>query len=460
MHPFFVAIDSDGCVFDTMEIKQKRCFHPLIVSHWRLQRIAKQVNECAEFAGLYSKWRGWNRFPSLLKTMDLLRERPEVGKAGVSLPSFESLRRFVESGVPLGEPELAKAARESGDKELAAVLKWSRAVDARVARTVRRMPPFKWALASLKALQAGADMVVVSQTSTETVMREWTGNRMTGMVRKIAGQEFGNKTRQIRVAAAGRYAPENMLVIGDSPGDLQAASENGARFYPINPGAENACWRRFHDEAAQMFVAGRYEGKYQQDLIDQFNAILPETPPWKRGKECRKPTKGYVHIYTGDGKGKTSAAIGLVVRAAAAGLRVYVCQFAKSQDSGEIVLLRQRFPEVVVDRFGSGGFIKGVPSAAQRAVTAVGLRKLGAALQSGSYDVVVADELCTAVSLGLCDLATVADLVRSRLPAVELALTGRDCHRSLVAMADVVTRMTKVRHYFDRGVKGRKGIEW
>lgn len=459
-HPHFVAVDSDGCVFDTMEVKQRRCFHPLIESHWRLRKVRKELGKCAEFVTLYSRLRGSNRFIGLLAIMDLLREMPAVEKAGAALPRFESLRRFVESGVPLGNDQLAAAVKSSGDRELAAVLAWSRAVDARVARTIGKPAPFKLAVAGLELLAGKADLVVVSQTSTETVVREWTARGIAGLARKIAGQESGNKSEQIRLAAAGRYAPENMLVIGDSPGDLKAAQDNLAGFYPIAPGSENASWRRFRDETAGMFLTGRYEGTYRQEIVDRFNALLPENPPWKKAGAGSAARKGYVHIYTGDGKGKTSAAMGLVVRAAGAGLRVYVCQFAKSRDSGEITALRERFPEVVIDRFGSGGFIRGAPTAGQKALSAAGLRKLGDELRSGRYDVVVADELCWAASIGLCDGSAVAELVKNRPPAVELVLTGRDCDRSLVRMADIVTAMKKVKHYYDHGVKARKGIEW
>ena len=103
-HDFFVGIDSDGCVFDTMEIKQKKCFHARIISHWHLESIEPYLREAAEFVNLYSKWRGRNRFPCLLMSIDLLHDRPEVVKSAVALPEFKSLRRFIDSGVPLGNP--------------------------------------------------------------------------------------------------------------------------------------------------------------------------------------------------------------------------------------------------------------------------------------------------------------------------------------------------------------------
>ena len=105
-HEFFVGIDSDGCAFDTMEIKQKECFIPNIILHWDLQAVSKYAREAAEFVNLYSAWRGTNRFPALLKTFDLLEERPAVRRRGVTMPRVPSLRDWVERETKLGNPAL------------------------------------------------------------------------------------------------------------------------------------------------------------------------------------------------------------------------------------------------------------------------------------------------------------------------------------------------------------------
>jgi len=119
-HDFFVGIDSDGCVFPTMDLKQKKCFHKIIVSHWHLEKIEKYVRESAEFVNLYSIYRGRNRFPCLLMSIDLIRDRPEVVASKVKLPEFKSLRKFIDSGVPLSNAELEKAdAYTSGDEQAA-----------------------------------------------------------------------------------------------------------------------------------------------------------------------------------------------------------------------------------------------------------------------------------------------------------------------------------------------------
>lgn len=281
-HDTFVGIDSDGCVFDTMEIKQKKCFHKIIVSHWHLEAIERYVREAAEFINLYSKSRGKNRFPCVLLTFDLLRERPEVIASGVKLPELSALRKFVDSGLPLGNPSLEKLVKETGDKELADVLKWSKAVNADIEKTVKEVPPFKWVVKSLDKIQQRSDAICVSQTPGEALVREWQEHNLMGYVKVIAGQELGTKTEHLQMATKGRYAPDKILMIGDAPGDMKAAKGVNAHFYPINPGHEIASWERFCKQAYDKFLDGTYGGAYENELVSEFDKLLPETPPWRR----------------------------------------------------------------------------------------------------------------------------------------------------------------------------------
>ncbi|MDD5677248.1 MAG: HAD family hydrolase [Kiritimatiellae bacterium] len=279
-HDAFVGIDSDGCVFPTMEIKQKQCFHKLIVSHWRLEKIERYAREAAEFANLYSKYRGRNRFPCLLLSIDLLRNRPEVLASGVKLPAFTSLKKFIDSGLPLGNPALEQWVRETGDKELASILQWSKDVNSEIARTVKNVAPFKWVRESLDFVRAQADAICVSQTPTEALVREWQEHDLMGYVKIIAGQELGTKQEHLHLATQGRYPADRILMIGDAPGDLSAARGVKGHFFPINPGHEEASWERFAKEGFNKFIDGTYGGAYEQALIAEFDRLLPETPPW------------------------------------------------------------------------------------------------------------------------------------------------------------------------------------
>jgi cob(I)alamin adenosyltransferase len=169
---------------------------------------------------------------------------------------------------------------------------------------------------------------------------------------------------------------------------------------------------------------------------------------------------GRVQVYTGDGKGKTTAALGLVVRALGQGLRPAVLQFMKADPSwGEMVTLRTL--GVPVFQCGLDHWVfKGKVSAEDEAAAADGLAKARMLVQGGEYDLVVLDEIVTALFFELLRLDVLLDLMASRPPGVELVMTGRRAPAGLIAAADLVTEMRPVKHYFDTGVEARRGIEY
>ncbi len=281
-HEFFVGIDSDGCVFDTMEIKHKECFIPNIIKYWGLQSVSRFAREAGEFVNLYSKWRGVNRWPALIKTLDLLRERPVVERRGAEIPMAPKVREFIESGRPLSNSSLAELVEETGNPELAKALEWSEAVNATVADMVHGVAPFAYVRESLEKITAQADAIVVSQTPTEALTREWKEHEIDRYVLTIAGQEMGTKGEHLRYASKNKYDDDHKLMIGDAPGDMSAARENNAFFFPVNPGREEESWQRFYEEAWDRFLNGTYGGDYEATLIAEFEKALPETPPWQR----------------------------------------------------------------------------------------------------------------------------------------------------------------------------------
>ena len=282
-HEFFIGIDSDGCAFDTMEIKHKECFIPNIIKHWGLQPVSKYAREAAEFVNLYSKWRGINRWPALVMVFDLLRDRPEVIARGVEPPQANRVREFVvaESFAKSNDGLQAYKA-EHPNPELDIAWNWTTGVNAAVEDMVHGVPPFPWVRESLNFLADKADMIVVSATPVEALTREWTEHEIARFVHVIAGQEMGKKSLHLELAARARYAPDRILMVGDAPGDLNAARANAALFYPINPGHEEESWQRFHEQAVHRFLAEDYTGSYEQELIVEFEKLLPEVPPWKR----------------------------------------------------------------------------------------------------------------------------------------------------------------------------------
>jgi phosphoglycolate phosphatase-like HAD superfamily hydrolase len=282
-HSFFVGIDSDGCAFDTMELKQKECFIPNTIRIWGLQPIAKYARETAEWVNLYSKWRGANRWPALVKVFELLAERPEVKARGFKVPEGKALKAFIASGYPPSEAGLkAYIAAGHDDEALWRGLEWTRAIDSLVAATVCDVPPFPFVRESLQKLQGKADLMVVSTTAFAALEREWTEHGLADYVALMAGQDMGTKRQHLEYAAKGKYPDDHILLIGDALGDLEAARAVHVLFYPINPGAEEKSWQRFYEEASDKFLDGTYAGAYEASLIAEFEQLLADTPPWKK----------------------------------------------------------------------------------------------------------------------------------------------------------------------------------
>lgn len=278
---FFIGIDSDGCVFDTMEIKQKECFCPQFVKHFGLQRVSKYARETWEFVNLYSKTRGVNRFNALIRAIDLLSQREEVNLRNAKMPDLIPVIDWVEKESKLGNPALIKYAAEVNDPVINQTLNWSIEVNKEIEGLVFDIPPFPYVNESLEKMKTKADLMVVSQTPVDALKREWEEHNISGFVKLIAGQEYGTKSEHLKYAAKGKYLDNKILMIGDAPGDLKAAKSNGVLFYPINPGHEDSSWKKFYEEALDRFFAGTYKGDYENNLITEFEKYLPENPNWK-----------------------------------------------------------------------------------------------------------------------------------------------------------------------------------
>lgn len=278
-HGFFIGIDSDGCVFDSMEIKQKECFAPMFIKHHGLQAVSKYAREVWEFVNLYSKTRGINRFPALVRALGLLRERHEAQDRDAKVPSYPALDEWIARETKLGNATLATEV-ERGNNGLAQVKVWSDAVNAQIADIVHGVPPFPLVRDCLSQALGQADLMVISQTPCDALEREWAEHDLARFVQAIAGQEMGTKTEHLQFATTGKYPADKVLMIGDAPGDHKAAKANGVLFYPILPGREEASWERLHSEALGRFFDGTYAGDYEASLFAEFDASLPEHPSW------------------------------------------------------------------------------------------------------------------------------------------------------------------------------------
>jgi len=169
--------------------------------------------------------------------------------------------------------------------------------------------------------------------------------------------------------------------------------------------------------------------------------------------------KGYTQVYTGNGKGKTTASLGLALRAAGAGYRVFIGQFLKTGDYSEIKALKRFDDLITVKQFGAPRFIRSKVNEEDRILAEKGLAELASILESGDWDVVIAEELNVAVHLGAIPVEDALFLMSKRPENTELIITGRYAPREILDRADLITEMTEVRHYYREGVPARRGIE-
>ncbi len=170
--------------------------------------------------------------------------------------------------------------------------------------------------------------------------------------------------------------------------------------------------------------------------------------------------KGYIHLYTGNGKGKTTAALGLAIRAAGAGLQVWIGQFVKGREYSEHRALKRFEDCITVKRFGRTCFIKGAPEEKDFRAARDGLKEVAAVLEKGTfYDMIILDEVCIALHFNLFSVDELLDVLKVKPAQVELVITGRNAPVELIEYADLVTEMKEIKHYYKRGVQARKGIE-
>jgi phosphoglycolate phosphatase-like HAD superfamily hydrolase len=286
---FFVGIDSDGCAFDSMGIKQRECFCPWMIAYFGLQPVAQAARESKDFADLFSKTRGANRHKTIKRILvELLPTHPMVKMRNFEVPQFPHYFEWIDNPKSLlSDAGLKQAIAEAKDpaakKELEYILEWSKKVNQAVKDIVKGgLPPFSFVRESLEKMRPKADVIVVSATPFEALEREWKENDIAKYVDIIAGQEMGTKAQHLEYATKGKYEKDHVLMIGDAPGDMKAAKANNALFYPVNPGSEDLSWKRFHDEAFDKFISGKYAGKYEQQLIAEFDKCLPEKPAWAK----------------------------------------------------------------------------------------------------------------------------------------------------------------------------------
>ncbi len=266
--PFLVCIDSDGCAMDTMEVKHRKCFAPMAIVEWQLQDIEGHFMEVWNDINLYSKTRGINRFKGLVKTFETLAEE------GYDVPDLFIVGEWIRTTAELSAPSLMRAIEATDHEQLKKTLAWSNAVNLSISKLSDQDRPFDNVHESLKKIHQFADIAIVSSANGKAVHDEWTRHSLSSYVNVMCGQEAGSKAYCISQLMAFGYDQDQVLMVGDAPGDLDAAIQNHVAYYPILVGREDDSWHQLSETALEKFLSGTYKDVYQQEQIDAFNDNL------------------------------------------------------------------------------------------------------------------------------------------------------------------------------------------
>lgn len=250
---YLICVDSDGCAMDTMDVKHKRCFGPCMVEEWGLQPWAEPILARWDAVNLYTMTRGINRFKGLAIVLR------EVDARYTRIDGLDEFTDWAERAAELSNSALAEAVKTARGPALAKALAWSKAVNAAIdALPESEKKPFAGVAEGLAAAHAVADVAVVSSANREAVEEEWARCGLLDSVDVLCCQDSGSKAACIAQLKAKGYAPGHILMIGDAPGDRDAAHKNGVLFYPILVRREADSWGEFVKAALPSFLNGSY----------------------------------------------------------------------------------------------------------------------------------------------------------------------------------------------------------
>ena len=241
---FLVCVDSDGCAMDTMDVKHIEAFGPQAVNIWNLVHIKDHCLKVWNDINLYTKTRGINRFKGVVTTFAALEAE------GIEMPDISSFKKWTETTNELSAPALEREIAKTNDEQLKKALEWSHAVN----RTIEEKlagndKPVEGAKEGLEAANNVANVAIVSSANGVAVLDEWTRHELAVHVDVMLGQEAGTKAYCIEQMKKFGFDNTHVLMVGDAPGDLDAAEKNGVFYYPILVGKEKFSWDRFQNEA-------------------------------------------------------------------------------------------------------------------------------------------------------------------------------------------------------------------
>lgn len=280
LYETFIALDSDGCIVDTMAAKQHQFLQPLMIEHLGLtDEQADVYRTCADYVNLYSVTRGISRYKAILLNLEAYNTHPTTLAKGWTPFPLDDLRAFVESGLPLGNPGAETFLKDHPSDFLQTILDWSRHVNEAIITSGATFPAYNGARTALMRMKGKSHNGIVSQ-SPEAVLREdWGSQGLLDYVEQIAGQEKGLKVAQLTLLTQG-IDPQRVMMIGDAPGDLEAARAFGCRFFPIIPGEEESSWDDFNTTVYDAFLNNTYTQEEEAKRIAAFEHRLPNHPPW------------------------------------------------------------------------------------------------------------------------------------------------------------------------------------
>ncbi|MGL6107875.1 HAD family hydrolase [Romboutsia sp.] len=265
---FLVCVDSDGCAMDTMEIKHRECFAPEMIKTWNLTEKEEYILNLWYDLNLYTQTRGINRFKGLAETFKI------ISKEGVEIEDLENLLNWVETTNELSNNSLKRAIEKTDSKALKMTHEWSLNVNKSIEELPKGEEPFEGVKEGLESLSKIVDVAVVSSANGEALNDEWGRHDFIKYLQVLLGQEAGTKQYCIAELKKQGYDTEKILMVGDAPGDLQAAQNNDVRYYPILVGKERLSWDRLVNEAVPKLMNGTFDKEYQKKLITEFNDSL------------------------------------------------------------------------------------------------------------------------------------------------------------------------------------------
>ena len=266
---FLICIDSDGCAIDTMDIKHIKCFGPCMVTEWNLEEWKEPILERWNEVNLYTLTRGINRFKGLAVALI------EINEKYITIEGLDEFVRWTEETKELSNESLEVEREKTNNICLKKALEWSKSVNKSIdLLSDDEKCPFEGVKEAIILAKKVADIAIVSSANEKAVLDEWNKHGLLENVDIVLTQNIGSKSYCINKLIAKGYSRNNVLMVGDALGDLKAAEENEALYYPIMVRKEKESWIRFSKEALERFTSNSYYGEYQEKVIAEFKENL------------------------------------------------------------------------------------------------------------------------------------------------------------------------------------------